>query len=226
MTALSALATRRKAYLISDAGLFDVRTGELINFVPKVLCLPAISMAIGIQGYGTVNVLLDCINGMHPAPSQAGILEAIPSALAGMRLQAPVKPLSETRLWIAMFDRARRRPWLGRISSGIMPDGDGIPYQMQEGDGITGLSSEDLEGAFPGGWPRDPERDAVEIIKMQRHRPFPSLQGGIGVSGECAIYTIDAKGVSYRPLMRYDDVIGCRADPSLQPVMLDMPTAR
>lgn len=225
MTALSALSTRRAAYLISDAGLFDVRTGELLNFVPKVLCLSAMSMAIGIQGYGTVKALVEHLDSPLIVPSQAGILEALPNALAGMRITAPMKPLSETRLWIAMFDRARRRPWLGTLTSGIMPDGDGIPYQIEEGGGISGLTNAELETAFPDGWPENPERDAVDILRMQRARPFPSLQGATGVSGECAIYTIDAKGVSYRPLMRYDDAIGRRADPALQPVMLDTPTA-
>ena len=222
MTALSLFADRRRAYLLSDGAQFDVRTGEVIGFAPKVLCFPSLSMAIGIQGWGTIELLMSALDAQKPAASRFGFLAVLPTALAGMRLQANLSLLSETRLWIAMFDRARRLPWMGTVQSGVMPDGQGLPYVIEPTEGaISGLSEADLREVHPSGWPVDPVEDGRRVLALQRRRPFPALAGGgIGVSGECGLYTVSATGVEYLPLLRFADKPGQRPDMSLEPERL------
>jgi hypothetical protein len=216
MTAISMFDDRHRAYMVTDGGQFDIRTGRVISLEPKVLMLPALRMAIGLQGWGSPYTLCDAMSDACEEATQREFLDKLPTALAAMRLVAPEPPASETRLWVGMFDTEKNAPRMLTVQSGPMPDGDPAPpFELVQSEGaVSGLTTGELASILPTGWPENPVRDGRRILAAQRARPFAAIGGGCGVAGECGLYTISRFGVSYRPLVRYPDAVGELADPA------------
>lgn len=220
MTALSLFADSRAAYLVTDGATFNAVTGQVVSLGPKVCMVSDARIAIAVQGWGCPIGIANSLGiTCQPEPkdgTQAEILRMMPTALAHMRANASFPLLHHTRLWVALWDRDRRQPAMFTVQSGAMPDGDGVPFRLERTDGqISGLSEAQVAEAVPGGWPTQPVRDGVSILRAQRIAPIAAIGGRLGVGGECGVYTVNRRGVTYQPLMRFDDRIGQPIDPSI-----------
>lgn len=212
MTAISMFALGRRAFVVTDGAAFDVRDGRIASLGPKVVMFSALSMTIAFQGWGDPEGFVEAMAATDPKPTQESFLGVMPTALAQYRLAQDVTPLVHTRLCVAFIDQQSRAARFCTVSSGLMPDQDRSDiYQLQEvGSFYTGFAHwQEPEQLING----DPISGGRRLLDAQRRHSAVQIGGRCGVGGEGALYTLDRRGVSYRPLIRYPELPGGHADP-------------
>jgi hypothetical protein len=213
MTAINMFSSERRAYVATDGAAFNLNTGRIVRLEPKALVFDKLSMVIAIHGFGDVMSLMDSMNDVKPEATQGGFINALPNTLINFRMGQHYPPLSHTRLCAAVYDRIACQPRFFTVQTGLMPDGIADePYKLHEcGAYWTGYAmSAEPESIVHD----DPVAGSRRLIEAQRRQTFAHVPGGCGVAGEGGLYTIDRRGVSYRPLIRYPEAVGERADPA------------
>lgn len=214
MTAINMFADNRRGYIVTDGAAFQVPTGRIARLEGKVVVFDALSLAIAFHGFGEVAGFTDAMGAVIKEPTQGAFLNGLPAALARYRLRQAVPPVSHTRLCVGVYDRIACQPRFFTVQSGpLLDQANEPPFQLIEcGAYFSGFADwAEPERLIRG----EPVAGGRRVLAAQRRHAYPSIGRACGVGGECGLYTIDRRGVTYRPLIRYPEAVGEFADPSL-----------
>lgn len=216
MTALSMAVRADAAYLIADTGSYH-HDGTIMGFGEKIILHPTLPIAMGSTGIASSCTRALTQEWLAAQRSAQEAIKALPELTHS--LLDDVADIDETErldtcgdipLWIGValvaFDAAAGRPEGRLCASGSGRWGAAWPpFAVSRTATMFQPSVGDL-------WPElafDPERDARELISLQRKQPDEN--GEFRVGGEAHLVRVDASGATMRTIARWpEDRVGKR----------------